>query len=152
MRESAGTIDSRPEGSSGDLAIMATVATPLRIGPSDHGREMTLQEFLEAEEADGYRYELARGVLEVADVPNDPHGVFVSNLYVGVARYRLDHPGFIHRYGGGSEFRFWLPGMVSGRNPDLGVVLRDAPKDFRGRRIPRWPPRSSHAAASIGIT
>ncbi len=39
---------------------MATVATPIRIGPADHGREMTLQEFLEAEEDDGYRYELAR--------------------------------------------------------------------------------------------
>ena len=132
----ARTIDRRPEGSSGDLAIMATVATPIRISLADHGREMTLQEFLEAEEEDGYRYELARGVLEVADVPNDPHGVIVSNLYISVARYRLDHPGAIDRYGGGNEFRFWLPGMVSGRNPDLAVVLRGAPKDFRGRRLP----------------
>jgi Uma2 family endonuclease len=115
---------------------MATVATPLRIGPSDHGRELTLQEFLEAEEEDGYRYELARGVLEVTEVPNDPHGVVVSNLYTGVARYHLDHPGYIYRLGGGNEFRFWLPGMISGRNPDLGVVLRGAPKDYRGRRIP----------------
>jgi Uma2 family endonuclease len=115
---------------------MATVTTPLRIGPTDHGRQMTLQEFLEAEEEEGYRYELARGVLEVTEVPNDPHGVTVSNLYIGVARYHLDHPGRIYRFGGGNEFRFWLPGMVSGRNPDLGVVLRGAPKDFRGRRFP----------------
>ena len=115
---------------------MATVSTLLRIGPSDQGRTMTLQEFLEAEEEEGYRYELARGVLEVTEVPNDPHGVTVSNLYTGVARYHLEHPGFIYRYGGGNEFRFWLPGMVSGRNPDLGVVLRGAPKDFRGRTFP----------------
>ena len=115
---------------------MATVSTLLRIGPSDQGRTMTLQEFLEAEEEEGYRYELARGVLEVTEVPNDPHGVIVSNLYTGVARYHLEHPGFIYRYGGGNEFRFWLPGMVSGRKPDLGVVLRGAPKDFRGRRFP----------------
>jgi len=26
--------------------------------------------------------------------------------------------------------------MISGRNPDLGVVLRGAPKDWRGRRLP----------------
>ena len=32
---------------------MATVAPPLRIGPADHGRMMTLEEFREAEERDG---------------------------------------------------------------------------------------------------
>ncbi len=115
---------------------MATVVTPLRIGPADHGRTMTLQEFLDAEEDDGYRYELARGVLEVTEVPDDPHGVVVSNLYYGVGEYRRDHPGYIYRYGGGNEFRLWLPGMVSGRNPDLAVVLRYAPKNRRGRRLP----------------
>ncbi len=115
---------------------MATVASPLRIGPADHGRRMTLEEFKEAEELDGYRYELARGVLEVTEVPNDPHGVVVANLYDAISRYRRDHPGVILRYGGGNEFRFWLPRMISGRNPDLGVVLRGAPKDWRGRRIP----------------
>jgi Uma2 family endonuclease len=115
---------------------MATIATPLRIGPADHGRSMTLEEFRAVEEEAGYRYELARGVLEVTEVPNDPHGVVVANLYDGVGRYRRDHPGVIYRYGGGNEFRFWLPGMISGRNPDLGVVLHGAPKDWRGRRIP----------------
>jgi hypothetical protein len=45
------------------------------------------------------------------------------------------HPGVIRRYGGGSEFRFWLPRIASGRNPDLGVVLRGAPKNGRGRQF-----------------
>jgi Uma2 family endonuclease len=115
---------------------MATVATPLRIGLADHGRAMTFKEFLEAEETDGYRYELARGVLEVSDVPDDPHGDVVCNLFRGLSRYVDQHPGVIRRYGGGNEFRFWLPGMISGRNPDLGVVLHGAPKDWRSRRIP----------------
>ncbi len=97
---------------------------------------MTLQEFLEAEEEEGYRYELARGVLEVTEVPNDPHGHVVCNLYDGIARYRQEHPSVILRYGGAGEFRLWLPGMVSGRNPDVAVVLRGAPKDYRKRRIP----------------
>ncbi len=43
---------------------MATVATPIKIGLADRGRAMSLEEFMEAEETDGYRYELARGVLE----------------------------------------------------------------------------------------
>jgi len=114
---------------------MAATTTPDRIGPGDNGRAMTLAELQEAEVEDGYRYELARGVLEVTEVPGDPHGDVVANLFDAISRYRRDHRGFIGRYGGGSEFRFWLPRMVSGRNPDLGVVLQDAPKDHRGRRI-----------------
>jgi len=51
---------------------MATVN--LRIGPADNGRRMTLDEFREAEEQPGYLYELARGVLEVTEVPGDDHG------------------------------------------------------------------------------
>ena len=51
---------------------MATVAPPKTIGLADRGRAMTLEEFLEAEETEGYRYELARGVLEVSEVPDDP--------------------------------------------------------------------------------
>ncbi|MGP0062233.1 MAG: Uma2 family endonuclease [Isosphaeraceae bacterium] len=115
---------------------MATVSSLLRIGPADHGRAMTLEEFREAEETEGYRYELARGVLEVGEVPNDPHGDVVWNLYRAVARYDMQHPGVVRRCGGGNEFRIWLPGMISGRNPDLGVILHGAPKDWRGRRIP----------------
>ena len=58
---------------------MAT--TRIQIGPADHGRRLTLDEFREAEEEPGYRYELARGVLEVTEVPNDPHGQIVDNLH-----------------------------------------------------------------------
>ena len=115
---------------------MATVTTPLRIGPADRGRAMTLEEFLDADVKEGYRYELARGVLEVNQVANDPHGDVVCNLYRGVARYDERHPGMIHSFGGGSEFQFIIPGLASGRNPDLGVVLRGAPRDWRGRRLP----------------
>ena len=114
---------------------MATIITPVRIGPADNGRRMTIAELQAAEVEEGYRYELDRGVLQVTEVPNDPHGVVVANLFDAISRYRRDHPRLIRRYGGGGEFRFWLPRMVSGRNPDLGVVLRGAPKDHRGRQF-----------------
>jgi Uma2 family endonuclease len=97
---------------------------------------MTLDQFMESETDEGRRYELARGVLEVTEVPNDPHGQVVSNLYRALARFAERRPGIIRRFGGGSEFRIWLPGMATGRNPDLGVVLQGAPKDQRGRRVP----------------
>jgi Uma2 family endonuclease len=114
---------------------MATVR--LRIGPADHGRRMTLEEFREAEEQEGYRYELARGVLEVTEVPNDPHGQIVSNLQASFHRYKLEHPAVIRRIGGGGEFRLWVPEMTTGRNPDLAVVFHGTAKDDRGRRPPR---------------
>ena len=50
---------------------MATT-TAILLGPADHGRTMSLDEFMEAEVEEGYRYELARGVIEVTQVPNDP--------------------------------------------------------------------------------
>ncbi len=115
---------------------MATVATLLRIGPADDGRVMTLEEFMEAEVEEGYRYELGRGVLEVSEVPNDPHGVIVWRLICRIRDYDREHPRVVYRAGGASEFRLWLPAMISGRNPDVAVVLRNTPKDWRGRRPP----------------
>src|SRR6185312_4780701 len=104
---------------------MATIAT--RIGPADHGRKMTIEEFLEVEEEPGYRYELARGVLEVTQVPNGPHGQVVYNISRIVVGYDLAHPGVIRRCGGGNEFQLVLQEMGSGRNPDFSVVLQGAP-------------------------
>ena len=113
---------------------MATVAT--RIGPADNGRKMTLEEFREAEIEEGYRYELGRGVLEVTKVPNSPHGQVVWNLYQAVAIYGHTHPGVVLRGGGGSEYRLWLPGLVSGRNPDLSVSLVGQPKQLIRQGVP----------------
>ena len=116
---------------------MSTTTEIIRLGPADHGRRMTMQEFLEAEEIEGYRYELARGVVEVSEVPGDKHGAIVWALIRAIADYDREHPDVIQRAGGGSEFRLWLPAMVSGRNSDVAVALRNTRKDHRGRRPPR---------------
>jgi len=113
---------------------MATVALHLRISPADNGRTMTLDDYLDAEVEEGYRYELARGVLEVSNIPDDLHGVIVWALYRAIAAYDQSHPNRIHRVGGGSEFHFTMPAMISGRHPDVAVTLRGTPKDSRGRR------------------
>jgi Uma2 family endonuclease len=114
---------------------MAT-ATITRIGLADNGRTMTLEEFMDAEVEEGYRYELARGVIEVTYVPNDPHGEIIWKLLSAIRDYQREHPMMIHRAGGAGEYRLWLPGMISGRNPDVAVTLRNTPKDPRGRRPP----------------
>jgi Uma2 family endonuclease len=111
---------------------MATAT--LRLGPADHGRSLTLDEYLDAEVEEGFHYELARGVLEVTNVPRDSHGVIVWKLYCAVVAYNLAHPEIIYRSGGGSEFHFVVPTMISGRNPDVAVTLKATPKDARGHR------------------
>ena len=113
---------------------MATVTTPLRIGLADHGRRMTLDEFEEAGFEEGYRYELARGVLEVSEVPGEPHALIVWVILRLIAGYDREHPRIIHRAGGGAEYRFRLPAMKSGRHPDVAVTLRNTPRDWRGYR------------------
>ena len=104
---------------------MATVT--LHLGPLDRGRRLTLDEFRNADCEEGYRYELGRGVLEVTKVPGTRHCQVVSNLYRAIASYDTVQPRAVLRFGGGSESRLWIPAMVSGRNPDLAVVLRDQP-------------------------
>lgn len=115
---------------------MATVAPPIHISLADNGRRMTLEDFQGADFEEGYRYELARGILEVIYVPDDPHGFIVFHFSCAVGDYHRRHPGRILRFGGGAEFRLWLPGMISGRNPDYAVVLRGTPKNPRGQRPP----------------
>ena len=114
---------------------MAT-ASSLRIGPADHGRTMTLDEFLDAEETEGYRYELARGVLEVTEIPNEPHAELEWFLMQALVLHNQAHPGLIHRVGHSDSVRLWLPGLVSSRHPDVAVILRNAPMDWRDHRIP----------------
>ena len=130
---------------------MTTLATTLHIGPADNGRALTLEEFLEAEVEEGYRYELARGVLEVSNVPNDPHWQVVSNLYTSIGFYRQTHADVVRTFGGGAEFQFLLPRMVSGRHPDLAVVLAAPPVIGDAGLSRYWLRKSSRRAASVAI-
>ena len=112
---------------------MATVQT--RIGPADHGRKMSLEEFLEAEEQPGYLYELARGVVEVSGVPGDLHFQVVDNLHELFSDHRRQNPNLILRIGRGGDVQYIIPEMETDRHPDLAIVFREAKRDFKGRRM-----------------
>ena len=99
----------------------------LCIGPADNGRAMTLDEFHEAVEQPGYRYELARGGLEVSEVPDDDHGQVLDNLHLEIDVYRLRHRRRIRRIAHGSDVRLVIPELKSGRHPDLVIVFHAAP-------------------------
>src|SRR5947209_20577941 len=99
---------------------MATVRT--RIGPADQGRKMTLEEFWEAEEQPGYLYELARGVLEVSEVPGESHYQVVDNLHEAFSTHRRRYPNLILRVGRGSDVQYIIPDLHTARHPDLAAV------------------------------
>lgn len=106
---------------------MPTAKTAVRVGPQDHGRRMSLEEFGPAEGEPGYRYELARGVIEVSDIPSFSHGSVVSRLHGQVYGYEAANPGWIKYHGRASECVLQLPGMQSERHPDLGIYLLPKP-------------------------
>ena len=66
---------------------MATVS--IKITPADHGRRMTLADFEHAEVQEGKRYELGRGVVVVADVPNPPHLGMVTAVKFPLIGYAM---------------------------------------------------------------
>ncbi len=120
---------------------MATATLPTvtpRIGPADHGRRMTLDEFIEADWQEGWLYELARGVVEVTEVPGPKHGRTVNRFARMFILYDERHPGRIQYQAGGGECRMRLPGMVSDRHPDQAIYLDPEPP---GPRVwTKWVP------------
>ena len=127
---------------------MAT-ATPqarIAVGPADDGRRVSAEDYFRIEVQAGYRCELARGVLEVSQIPDEIHALLVCFFYDALSAYRRAHPGRIFLYGGASEFHFWLPGMPTGRNPDVAVSCAMRRSTLRARGRPRWLSRSSRRA------
>ena len=104
-----------------------TVRPPRRkevhIGPADHGRRMSLNEFDKAIGAEGYSYELNKGVIEVSDVPHIRYGRQLQELRDQLTVYRVSNPGLIDHMGGGSDAKLLVEPAESERHPDLSVYL-----------------------------
>ncbi len=107
--------------------ITATPTTGRHIGPEDQGRIMTLEEFIAADFEEGFLYELARGVVEVTEVPGPNHGRIVHRLARLFIHHEDEHPGIINYRAGGGECRIRLPGMISDRHPDQAIYLDPQP-------------------------
>jgi Uma2 family endonuclease len=107
---------------------MTIAATKVRIGPADHGRRMSLDEFDDAEVEEGYQYELDRGVIIVSDVPSLKHFLIYEALRDLLVAYKLSHRGVIHSIGGGGECKLLIPPFESERHPDIAVYLNPPPE------------------------
>ncbi|MHB1559688.1 MAG: Uma2 family endonuclease [Isosphaeraceae bacterium] len=88
---------------------------------------MTLEAFGHAEFQEGWRYELARGVVEVTEIPGLWHGQIVMRIARLFFVYAERHPGIIAYQAGAGECRLRLPGMVCDRHPDQAIYLDPPP-------------------------
>jgi Uma2 family endonuclease len=120
------------------MATATRTAPKRRIGPADRGRRMTLDQFIKADFQEGWLYELARGVVEVTEVPGPWHGRIVDRTARMFIHYDERHPGVIKYRAGGGECRIRLPGMVSDRYPDQAIYLDPEPPgpDVWARWVP----------------
>src|SRR5437763_457154 len=112
------------------------MATVLRIGPADHGRPMTLDEFMAGDYEEGYQYELIDGKLYVSPAPNPPQGLLEEWVGHALAWYAREHPGVINFVYG--KTRVFVPGRPGVTNPEPDVAAyHDFPRDQDFRTI-RW--------------
>ena len=82
--------------------------TAIKIGPADNGRRMSLEEFEQAEEQEGYLYELLRGIITVSDVPNRLHLLIVAAIRNLLQAYMAMHSGRIQIIASGNECKLLI--------------------------------------------
>jgi Uma2 family endonuclease len=99
----------------------------VRIGPGDHGRTMSLEEFADAGGEPGHSYELAAGVVHVVEVPGLPHGLILWELDRQLHAWAALHPGVLRYQASGDRCAIRLPGVQTERHPDVALYLTPSP-------------------------
>jgi Uma2 family endonuclease len=112
----------------------------IKIGPQHQGRRMSLRAFEFAEVEDGHLYELARGVIVVAEVPNFFHGAQSDLIQDYLRAHKVNHPGSNYRIAANMDGKLVVAALESERHPDIAVYLTKptGPKDRTVWR--RWIP------------
>src|SRR6266550_7207165 len=85
------------------IGILKTLHKPIRIGPEDDGRRMSLDQFDRAIGREGYIYELNKGVVEVTNVPEPKHAKQVQALRNQLVIYQEANPGVIDLLAGSND-------------------------------------------------
>lgn len=67
------------------------------LGPADHGRELTYEEFLAGNYERGHKYELIDGRLYVSPMANYPHEWVRNHLYRVLTLYVEGHPNVLQK-------------------------------------------------------
>lgn len=99
----------------------------IRIGPADHGRQMSLDDFDHAIAREGHLYELGKGMVEVSEFPKLGHGKQVQELRNQLALYQAKHQDTIDYLASSNDAKILIAPSESERHPDLFVYLSPAP-------------------------
>ncbi len=119
----------------------------LKLGPSEHGRPMTLDEFRASDYAEGYQYELIDGRLYVSPEANLPQGIVEKWLYLKVELYAQRHPEVINFVY--NKARVYVPNRPGVTNPEPDVAAyRKFPLHRSLRRL-RWQDVSPILVAEV---
>jgi Uma2 family endonuclease len=112
------------------------VTTLLKLGPTDHNRVLTLDEFWSSDHEEGYRYELIDGRLYVSPRPNLPFGILEQWIYLRLAVYAAARPAvinFVH-----PKARVFVPNRPGATVPEPdAAAYHDFPIDADFRTL-RW--------------
>jgi Uma2 family endonuclease len=111
------------------------MATMLKLGPADHGRALTFEEFLAGDFAEGYKYELIKGRLHVSPLPDPPQNHVEDWIVDKLKAYKTTHPEVINFVT--NKARVYVDGHpdVSYPEPDV-AAYHDYPLDRRSTL--RW--------------
>jgi Uma2 family endonuclease len=99
---------------------MATLQPVLKLGPHDHGRSITAEEFAEADYAEPWKYEREQGRLIVMPPDGPGHDGSSEPVRDHLGAYRLAHPDVVEQ--GVSEAWVRVDGGTD-RIGDIGVFL-----------------------------
>ena len=99
-----------------------------RLGPADHGRPMTLEEFLAAGSVEGYHYELIDGELYVSPLPNLPENRVEDWVFDKLKQHARDRSSDINFVT--NKARVFVPGRRRTTCPEPDVAAyRNFPLD-----------------------
>jgi Uma2 family endonuclease len=111
------------------------MSTMLKLGPADHGRELTFEEFVGSDFELGYKYELIHGRVYVSPLPDPPANYLEEWLLDQLKAYSWSRPDVINYVT--SKARVYVEGRddVSYPEPDISAY-RNYPRQ-RSLRL-RW--------------
>jgi Uma2 family endonuclease len=112
------------------------MATVLKLGPADHGRPMTKQEFFAGDYEEGNQYELIDGKLYVSPLPDASFEYLERWLLRKVERYADEHPDVINYVT--NSARVFVPGRVATTCPEPDLTAFQNYPLGRPLREIRW--------------
>lgn len=121
--------------------------TLLKLGPADHGRPLTLEEYEAAEYAEGYQYELIDGKLYVSPQPNPPENLVEHWLFRKLLAYSDQHPEVTNHVT--NKGRLFVPDRPGVTNPEPDVTaFREFPLEGDWDDI-RWQEQTPILVAEV---